>query len=95
VKTGAEAPVGGPPARSRLAAAWRDPVTVVIAAATVLALGLRIYELSLPGYLLGLTEYDDGSYFGSSVHLMQGILPARPASSWSACSCATAARWPP
>jgi hypothetical protein len=50
---------------------------VVIAAATVLALGLRIYELSLPGYLFGLTEYDDGSYFGSAVHLAGGILPYR------------------
>src|SRR5215813_8754943 len=77
VKPGAEAPAGGSPARSRLAAAWRDPVTVVIAAATVLALGLRIYELSRPGYLLGLTEYDDGSYFGSSVHLVDGIVPYR------------------
>jgi len=77
VKPGAEAPAGGSPARSRLAAAWRDPVAVVIAAATVLALGLRIYELSRPGYLLGLTEYDDGSYFGSSVHLVGGILPYR------------------
>ena len=77
MKPGAEAPAGGSPARSRLAAAWRDPVTVVIAAATVLALGLRIYELSRPGYLLGLTEYDDGSYFGSSFHLTDGILPYR------------------
>jgi hypothetical protein len=52
-------------------------VAIVITAATVLALGLRIYELSRPGYLLGLTEYDDGSYFGSSVHLVGGILPYR------------------
>jgi hypothetical protein len=77
VKPGAEAPAGGVPARSRLAAAWRDPVTIIITATTVLALGLRIYELSRPGYLLGLTEYDDGSYFGSSVHLVAGILPYR------------------
>jgi hypothetical protein len=77
VKPGAEAPAGGVPARSRVAAAWRDPVTIIITAATVLALGLRIYELSRPGYLLGLTEYDDGSYFGSSIHLVGGILPYR------------------
>ena len=49
MKPGAEAPAGGVPARSRLAAAWRDPVAIVITAATVLALGLRIYELSRPG----------------------------------------------
>jgi hypothetical protein len=77
VKPGAEAPAGGAAARSRLAAAWRDPTVVVITAATVLALGLRIYELSRPGYLFGLTEYDDGSYFGSAVHLVGGVLPYR------------------
>jgi hypothetical protein len=77
VKAGAKAPAGGSAARSRLAAAWRDPTIVVIAAATVLALGLRIYELSRPGYLFGLTEYDDGSYFGSAVHLVGGVLPYR------------------
>jgi hypothetical protein len=77
VKAGAKAPAGGSAVRSRLAAAWRDPTIVVIAAATVLALGLRIYELSRPGYLFGLTEYDDGSYFGSAVHLVGGVLPYR------------------
>jgi hypothetical protein len=77
VKPGAEAAADGPSARSRFAAARRDPVILVITAATVLALVLRIYELSLPGYLLGLTEYDDGSYFGSAIHLVQGILPYR------------------
>ena len=77
MKADADAPASGPPARSWLAAAWRNPVTIVITAATLLALGLRIYELSLPGYLMGLTEYDDGSYFGSAVHLVHGILPYR------------------
>ncbi len=57
--------------------AWRDPVTVAIAAATGLALGLRLWQLGRPGYLLGLTEYDDGPYFGSAVHLVQGMLPYR------------------
>jgi hypothetical protein len=77
VKPAAAAQADGPSARRRLVAAWRNPVAVVIAAATVLALGLRLYELFRPGYLLGLTEYDDGSYFGSAVHLTQGILPYR------------------
>jgi len=73
VKSGAEAPVGGSPSRPR----WRDPVNIVIAAVTAVALGLRVYQLSRPGYLLGLTEYDDGSYFGSAVHLVHGIFPYR------------------
>jgi len=53
------------------------PVTVVIAAATLLALGLRFYQLSRPGYLLGVNEYDDGNYFGSAVRLVNGDLPYR------------------
>ena len=53
------------------------PVAVVIAAATLLALGLRFYQLSRPGYLLGVNEYDDGNYFGSAVRLINGALPYR------------------
>ena len=53
------------------------PVNVVIAAMTLLALGLRLFYLTRPGYLLGVTEYDDGSYFGSAVRLMHGMLPYR------------------
>jgi alpha-1,2-mannosyltransferase len=53
------------------------PVIVVIAAATLLALGLRFYQLSRPGYLLGVNEYDDGNYFGSAVRLINGALPYR------------------
>jgi hypothetical protein len=49
----------------------------VIVAASLLALGLRLYELSRPGYLLGITEYDDGTDFGSAVRLVQGALPYR------------------
>ena len=53
------------------------PVNVVIAALTLLALGLRLFYLTRPGYLLGVTEYDDGSYFGSAVRLVHGMLPYR------------------
>jgi len=53
------------------------PVTVVIVAATVLALGLRLYWLSRPGFLLSVDEYDDGNYFGSAVRLVYGALPYR------------------
>jgi hypothetical protein len=52
-------------------------VGIVIAVMTALALGLRAYQLSTPGYLTGITEYDDGSYFGSAIHLVHGILPYR------------------
>ncbi len=71
------APTGDAPARPRLAVIRRNPVALVIVATTVLALGLRIYQLARPGVLLGLTEYDDGSYFGSAIHLLQGKLPYR------------------
>ena len=53
-----------------------SPVAVVIAAATVAALGLRLAELTGPN-LLGVTQYDDGVYFGSAVRLVHGILPYR------------------
>jgi hypothetical protein len=52
-------------------------VNLAIAAVTVLALGLRLFYLTRPGYLLGVTEYDDGSYFGSAVRLVHGVLPYR------------------
>jgi Glycosyltransferase family 87 len=52
-------------------------VTMVIVAATVLGLALRLYQLSRPGYLLGVTEYDDGTDFGSAVRLVHGQLPYR------------------
>jgi hypothetical protein len=54
-----------------------DPVTLIILITTLLALGLRVYYLSRPGFLFGVTEYDDGPYFGSAVRLTQGIVPYR------------------
>ena len=54
-----------------------SPVTLIIAAATVLALGLRFYQLTRPGFLLSVNEYDDGPYFGSAVRLVHGALPYR------------------
>jgi alpha-1,2-mannosyltransferase len=58
-------------------AALRDPVALAIAFTTLLAVGLRVYYLSRPGYLLGVTEYDDGPYFGSAVRLVSGVMPYR------------------
>ena len=61
------------------ARAWSDRITpaALIIALSALGLGLRVYTLMRPGYLLGVTEYDDGSYFGSAVRLVQGQLPYR------------------
>jgi alpha-1,2-mannosyltransferase len=74
-KTGT--PAGPAAPRQRIAARLRDPVTLAIAATTLVALGLRAYHLSRPGFLFGVSEYDDGPYFGSAVRLTQGILPYR------------------
>jgi alpha-1,2-mannosyltransferase len=77
---------GGPPGESRSDAGvtqeerrkgWLTPISVAIGACTLLALALRLFLLSRPGYLLGVTEYDDGPYFGSAVNLIHGYLPYR------------------
>lgn len=77
VAPAARTPAGGPRASAGWATGWRSPVGLVIIATTLLALGLRLYQFTRPGYLFGLTEYDDGAYFGSAVRLLQGTLPYR------------------
>ena len=53
-------------------------VVVVIAVTTALALALRVYyQATRAGFLLGVTEYDDGTYFGSALRLVTGVLPYR------------------
>jgi alpha-1,2-mannosyltransferase len=52
-------------------------VYAVIAVCTVAAAFLRFYQLSRPGYLLGVTEYDDGVQFGDAVRLVSGVIPYR------------------
>jgi hypothetical protein len=52
------------------------PVSVTIAAVTLIALGLRAFLLFRPG-LEAVTQYDDGPYFGSAVRLVHGVLPYR------------------
>jgi len=44
-------------------------------AATVLALGVRLFTLSRPGFLTQSTEYDDGVYLGAAIRLTQGVMP--------------------
>ncbi len=52
-------------------------MTPILLAFTALGLALRAYQLSRPGYLLGVTEYDDGVYFGSALRLVHGAVPYR------------------
>ena len=53
------------------------PVTAAIVIMTALAVALRLYQLSRPDYLIGVTEYDDGTDFGSAILLIHGDLPYR------------------
>ena len=50
---------------------------LTIAACATAALLLRLYELSRPGELLGVTEYDDGVLFGNALRLVSGVIPYR------------------
>jgi hypothetical protein len=51
---------------------------VIIAVTTTLALALRVYyQATRAGFLLGVNEYDDGTYFGSALRLVTGVLPYR------------------
>jgi hypothetical protein len=65
--------------RERVAGGRRfTAVGVVIVVMTALALALRVYyQYTRPGFLLGVTEYDDGPYFGSALRLVTGVLPYR------------------
>jgi hypothetical protein len=63
--------------RQATARGWLDPVSLAIALFTLLGLALRLFLLSRPGYLLGVTQYDDGPYFGSALRLVHGALPYR------------------
>jgi hypothetical protein len=53
------------------------PAGVVIVLATALALALRLFTLTRPGFLTGVSEYDDGVYLGAAIRLTQGALPYR------------------
>jgi len=46
-----------------------------MAAATLVALGVRLFTLSRPGFLTTPTEYDDGVYLGAAIRMTQGIMP--------------------
>lgn len=65
-------------ARARLLG-WALPqtLTAIITTATLLAIGLRLYDLSRPGFLFGINEYDEGTDFGSAIRLVHGAMPYR------------------
>ena len=77
VSSTAGSPKDAPSARPELRIFPRTPVGVVIVTATLLALGLRVYQITRPGVLLGVAWYDDGVYFASALRLAQGALPYR------------------
>jgi hypothetical protein len=60
---------------ARLRAYWLAPPGLAMLAGTLLALAIRLYTLTRPGYLTGVTEYDDGVYLGGAIRLLQGSLP--------------------
>jgi alpha-1,2-mannosyltransferase len=72
----------GQPTRARRPGAVVPPARsaagVAIVIATALALGLRLFLLSRPGFLTsGNVEYDDGVYLGAAMRLLHGALPYR------------------
>ncbi|HXL94753.1 MAG TPA: hypothetical protein VN969_37985 [Streptosporangiaceae bacterium] len=50
---------------------------LVILVSTLLALGVRVFTLTRPGFLTQSTEYDDGVYLGAAIRMSQGIVPYR------------------
>src|SRR6202007_3426940 len=52
------------------------PAGLAILAATALALALRLFLVTRPGFLTsGTVEYDDGVYLGAALRLLHGALP--------------------
>jgi alpha-1,2-mannosyltransferase len=66
-----QSPFGG----SRLRAYWLSDPGKVMLIATALALVIRLFTLTRPGFLTGITEYDDGVYIGGSIRMTEGQLP--------------------
>ena len=77
-RTSADGSQGGAPAAQRgRRPAWLTPVNVVIIV-TAAAFALRLHrQYARAGFLFGVTEYDDGPYFGSAVRLVHGSMPYR------------------
>ena len=68
------APGGGAGLGHRLRS--MSPAGLAILTATVLALALRLFLVTRPGFLTsGTVEYDDGVYLGAALRLLHGALP--------------------
>ena len=53
-----------------------SPASLAILTATALALALRLFLVTRPGFLTsGTVEYDDGVYLGAALRLLHGALP--------------------
>jgi hypothetical protein len=53
-----------------------SPAGLAILTATVLALALRLFLVTRPGFLTsGTVEYDDGVYLGAALRLLHGAMP--------------------
>ena len=65
------------PERPGAPPAWPLRPGAVIALAALLGVGLRIFQLTRPGYLTGFTQYDDGVYIGNALRLVNGVIPYR------------------
>jgi hypothetical protein len=52
-------------------------VPATIAACAAVAFFLRAYQLTRPGMMLGVTEYDDGVMFGDALRFVSGVIPYR------------------
>ena len=48
---------------------------LVAAVISLMGVIVRLSLLSVPGHLGGLTEYDDGVYFGAALKLVNGVFP--------------------
>src|SRR6516165_4681303 len=59
----------------RLRAYWLSGPGIVMLLATALAVAIRLFTLSRSGYLIGITEYDDGVYLGAALRMTEGAMP--------------------
>ena len=73
---GDEPAAPGGPAGLRHRLRSMSPAGLAILTATVLALALRLFLVTRPGFLTsGTVEYDDGVYLGAALRLLHGALP--------------------